>query len=140
MTQEFDAQFKNAWEKIAATPHETLLVDIMRVIRQKERIQEQRTAAILAVLLFLATAGTVETFRLLWLQLSESGVATLSSLLFSDFGTIMTRWQDFSFSILESLPVFNIIASLMGLLAVAVLIRAVIVRLKDFSHQAIYNA
>ena len=140
MTQEFDAQFKPAWEAAAATPHEALLGNIMQDIQRQEQSRSRRAVIVLGTLLAGAATGTVETLHWLWVELSLSGVTTLVGSVFSDFGTIMTRWQDFSFSILESLPVFNIIISLTSLLAVAVLIRAMIVRFKDFSHQAIYNA
>ena len=43
---------------------------------------------------------------------SQSGLGKIFSLLVSDPGTVVTFWQDFTLSILESLPVVSLIMTL----------------------------
>ena len=50
--------------------------------------------------------------------LVQSGFLNFASLFFSDFGMATANFQDFAFSILESLPVFSITLLVGGLIAV----------------------
>jgi hypothetical protein len=54
----------------------------------------------------------VPTFKILLADLTRSGFYEYFSLLFSDTGSIISYWKEFTFSIAESLPIISIISVL----------------------------
>jgi hypothetical protein len=83
-------------------------IDIMGV--KKRIVLFAIMSLFLAVLFALA-------MRSLWGQLNTSGFFYFFSLIFSDFKTVMSFWQSFALATIEAIPVFNLLWTLLVLLA-----------------------
>ena len=85
-----------------------------RIVLAIKREQElQRTKRLLFSFLFLLVASFIATplsWTMLVNQVENSGILYFFSAAFSDFGTFLALWQDFSLAILESLPIMGIVA------------------------------
>jgi hypothetical protein len=62
---------------------------------------------------FISLAGLVPTFKILFTDLARSGFYEYFSLIFSDTGSIVSYWKEFTFSLAESLPVASIASTLL---------------------------
>lgn len=98
------------------TPQEPptgLLAKVMARIHEEERLMSVRRRLILFSTAALTSAGAlipvINTFQG---EFAQSGFSQFSSLVFSDFGSVIANWQDFGLTILESLPATSIIALL----------------------------
>jgi hypothetical protein len=84
-----------------------------RIILEIKREQElQKTKRLLFGFLFLFIVSLVATpfsFRMLVSQAKNSGTLYFISTVVYDFETFLNFWKDFSLSILESLPIVEII-------------------------------
>lgn len=79
------------------------------------RIQEERRLLTIKrqlVIFSLGVAGSaiafIPAFKMLQTGLYESGFLQFFSLIFSDFGTVISYWQNFVMSLLETLPIINL--------------------------------
>ena len=61
-------------------------------------------------------SGLVFTFKTLFTDMARSGFYEYFSLLFSDTGSILSYWKEFTFSLAESLPIISILCVLSLLL------------------------
>ena len=89
-----------------------LLTKILRRIKDvKQRRAQQRciTYLVFTLLSIIGFAPALQYFRT---ELLDSGLPQLLSLLFSDPTIMLTYWQEFTFSILELLPVAGLTAIL----------------------------
>ncbi len=90
-----------------------------RIVLAIKREQElQRTKRLLFSFLFLLVASFIATplsWTMLVNQVENSGILYFFSAAFSDFGTFLALWQDFSLAILESLPIMGIVAFLISI-------------------------
>jgi len=85
---------------------ETLLAQIMSRIQLEQKTRQLKKRLVLFLLMVIgSTAGLAPSFRWLWSELVNSGINHYFSLLFSDFGAVISFWQEFLLSILEALPV-----------------------------------
>jgi hypothetical protein len=102
---------------------DSLLSGIITSIRRAER----RRAAERLILFFPLSIGSLIalyfTFRSTWAASAESGFFSYLSLLFSDFQVVITHWQNYSLSLLETLPAISISLSLASILLLINFIR-----------------
>ena len=103
------------------------------------RIGEERKAARIKWRLVLFSAVTVcsavafvPLFQMLRTGFIESGFLQFFSLLFSDFEIVAAYWQNFSLSLLETLPVFSLMVFLAVVLVFLESLKLLIKNLKIF--------
>ena len=90
-------------------PPEELFGKIMERIHRQERLAALRKRLIIfSIGLAGSLAAFVPALRLMQQSLAESGFAQFFSLIFSDFGIVLTYWQNFALTLLESLPALSI--------------------------------
>jgi hypothetical protein len=88
-----------------------------RVKRYERRVLIVKTTGF-GVLFIASGAGVIVAYVNLMSAAAQSGFFDFASLFFSDFNTAMSNFQDFSFSMLESFPVFSAAFLLVGVIAV----------------------
>jgi len=135
------------WEKLftyynAPEPPVGLLAKILERINQEKRLLTlKRRLAIFsagligAIILFIpALKGVIAGF-------AESGFTQYFSLLFSDAEIVLAYWQNYVFSLLETLPVVSLILFLAIILAILELLKLLVKDLKNIfiSKQLIHN-
>lgn len=105
---------KNYQKKfISPEPPAGLLEKIIYRIHEERRLLNfKRRIIFFSVGLIGSIVALIPSFRALKGGLVESGFIKFLSLLFSDFGVVMTCWQNFALALLESLPTINIIVFL----------------------------
>ncbi len=92
---------------------ENLFGKIMQRINQERRLSVlKRKLAVISFMTTCSLAAFIPVFRMAQAEFSQSGFFQFFSLIFSDFGTIITQWQSFIFTLLESLPLVSITALL----------------------------
>ncbi|MEI6627195.1 MAG: hypothetical protein WCL61_01245 [bacterium] len=84
-------------------------------IRQAEKRQAHLEFALSYSFLFLAIILSLSTFSWIYRDASQTGLLTSLSLIFSDSGTILSYWKEFSFSIVENLPFVSLVSTLISL-------------------------
>ncbi len=89
-------------------PPEGLLQDVMHCIKEYERKRAARRTVFFSVLMALSFASLVPAYRLFLSDLQRSGIAQFLSLLFSDFGVVMSSWRMFAMAVLESFPALSV--------------------------------
>jgi len=85
-------------------------------------VRRRRRAAAWKGLAFLgASACAAFAFAYAWraagAEFSSSGTFQIASLLFSDFHAVIANWYDFTFSVLESLPIVPVVGVLASVLS-----------------------
>jgi len=135
------------WEKLfsyynAPEPPNDLLEKIMKRINQEKRLLTLKrrlfifsTSLIGSIVLFIpALKGVISGF-------TQSGFVQYFSLLFSDAEIVLAYWQNYTFSLLETLPVVSLILLLATVIAILELLKLLAKDLKNIylSKQLIYN-
>jgi hypothetical protein len=88
---------------------ENLLAKIMTRIQREKKIRQLRRRLILFSFAAVSSAFTLASaFNALKAEITQSGIMSYFSLLFSDFGIVISLWQEFCLSVLEILPVMAI--------------------------------
>jgi cell division protein FtsL len=104
----------NSRQTIAVvSPADELLLRISQRAREEELFLQFRKRVVFALIgLIVSALGLV--FATLWFAASSasSGFSEMASLLTSDGGYVLQHWQNYSLSLLETLPVINAIMSL----------------------------
>jgi hypothetical protein len=100
--------FKNAKYE----PDPGLAFSVWRTIITREKRITRIKLWSLSVILFVSTLGLIPAFQMLLNNLAHSGFYEYFSLIFSDGGSMMTYWKEFSFSLVESLPTLSIVLTL----------------------------
>ncbi len=89
---------------------------LLEKIMMKVSLKQRRRAIwefVCSSLVFVATLGLlVPAVSAAHNAMVSSGFYQYIALIFSNFSEVMSSWQDFMFSLLESLPVFSIIVFL----------------------------
>lgn len=109
---------EQALKRLPAKPVPTgLFAGIQLAIQQEERWMRSLrrwvflfSAGLSSLVLFVSVAG-----QSLVVELSQSAFFTYLQLIWSDTDVLYTHGQDIAFSLLESLPVVNLIIGLLGL-------------------------
>jgi len=135
------------WEKLfsyynAPDPPNELLGKIMKRIDQEKRLLTLRrrlflfsTGLIGAIVLFIpALKGVISGF-------TQSGFSQYFSLLFSDAEIVLAYWQNYALSLLETLPIVNLILFLATVFAILELLKLLAKDIKNIfiSKQLIHN-
>jgi hypothetical protein len=103
--------------QLSAMP-EGLVDGVLERIRIEEEYLKFRKAA-----LFVLCGLCVSLLGLIWSLghlidgMARSGFSSIASLAYSDTSVVMQHWQDFAYSLLESLPVISMIIVLTSLVA-----------------------
>jgi hypothetical protein len=82
---------------------------IMLRIDKQKRCMVIRRFSLISGFLLLILVALVPVWRSFQFDISQSGFDQYISLLFYDFNFIITEWQNFSLSLLESLPIISTI-------------------------------
>lgn len=108
------------YEKITtagiANPPAGLLAKVMERIKLEQEKRIRRRLWLFSASSALSLIALVLTFQMAKAEFSESGFLNFFSLLFSDFGVIISYWRNFLASLLESLPVISLMLFLGSLL------------------------
>ncbi len=83
---------------------------ILAIKREQELQQTKRLLFSFLSLLIISFIAAPFSWTLLVNQVENSGILYFVSTAVSDFGTFLVLWQDFSFAILESLPLTGMAA------------------------------
>lgn len=91
-------------------PPKSLFEKIMRRIREERKLLALKRKLIFLSIVFVGSiAALIPTFRMTQAGFVESGFIEFFSLLFSDANIIAAYWKNFALSLLETLPVTNLI-------------------------------
>jgi len=91
------------------SPSATLADRVLFAIERKKRFYAFVKLAIYSVVSVASSVGLAVVWRIEGSAIINSEAINLLSLLFSDFSIVASYWQDYAFSLLESLPVVSII-------------------------------
>lgn len=95
-------------------PAADLFSRIMRRIHSEKKILNlKRRVIFFSFGLIISLLVLVPAFKMVRAEFIESGFIDFFSLLFSDFGAVLTCWQSFVLTLLESLPVMSAVVFLL---------------------------
>jgi hypothetical protein len=123
-------------ESGASEPSGGLLDAVMLHIEGIENHRFHRRVIIFAALTGLAALSFIPAWGELHRELTSSGFSSFASLLSSDTATLASYWKEFSFSLLESLPVFGLVAVLGALFTLLTSLRLLILNISGGAHYA----
>jgi len=90
---------------------QTLFEKIMLRIRaERKRMVLKRKIAIFSFILVVSFIGLIPSIKMAYSGFVESGFVQLFLLAFSDTSIVMVYWQNFTLSLLESLPITGLMA------------------------------
>ncbi|MFA6534294.1 MAG: hypothetical protein WCT37_03935 [Patescibacteria group bacterium] len=104
-----------------------------RLVGVKRRLVAFFLVAVSSLVALLPLGQLVKT------SLIESDFIQFASLLISDFGVILASWQSFSLTLLETLPIINLLAVLAVILLLLESLKFLARELKSFSLLNHYN-
>ena len=91
-------------------PTEGLLSQVLARIEYEKKLSATKKKLVVFLLIFLTSlVAVIPTFQTLRTGFIDSGFIQFFGLLFSDFDIISNYWQNFTLSLLETLPVLNIL-------------------------------
>lgn len=90
---------------------------LVRIRKEQELRAARRQAIIFSLSTIFSAAAFIPAFQAVRTALTESGFAYFFSLLFSDFGAMVSYWHSFVFSLLGSLPITGLLILLTVALA-----------------------
>lgn len=94
-----------------------LFSKIMSRIHKEERLLSVKKRLILFSTAVVISAGAfIPIINAFQAEFAQSGIYQFLSLIFTDSGSVMAYWQDFSLALLESLPAVSTIALLATML------------------------
>ncbi len=94
-----------------AEPPAGLLPKVLKRLEKeaaRSAARARRQLALASLLLLSSLVALVPIFRAAYADLSASGFLSYLSLLFSDFSIVVSSWQSFAFSLLETIPVVSL--------------------------------
>jgi hypothetical protein len=98
-------------------PPAGLFNKIMARIHEEERLLSIKKRLILFSTAVIISAGAfIPIINAFQTEFAQSGIYQFLSLIFTDSGTVLSLWQDFSLALLESLPAVSTIALLATML------------------------
>ena len=90
---------------------------IMNRIHKERQFLIRKRIVVFALLFMGSLIAVFPAFRALEKSITESGFMQFLSLIFTDFRMVVTYWQSFVLSLLESLPIINLTIFLIIILA-----------------------
>ena len=98
-------------------PSAGLFEKIMHRIREEQQLLTiKRRLAVFSVSLIVSASAFIPVLKMVQKELYESGFLQFLSLAFSDFGIIATYWQNFTMSLLETIPAISLTILLITIL------------------------
>ncbi|PIU75295.1 MAG: hypothetical protein COS76_01545 [Candidatus Portnoybacteria bacterium CG06_land_8_20_14_3_00_39_12] len=90
---------------------------MLRIKTEQRKAIVRRKIAIFSFVLVVSLSGFIPALGMAWTDLADSGFVQLFSLAFSDTKIMMTYWQNYLLSLLESLPITGLMVVGISLLA-----------------------
>lgn len=116
-------------------PPPALFAKVMGRIDQEMRVAAiKKKLVIFSALLFGSMAASFPMWAVFKHEVLQSGFIQYAALLFSDFRTTVTYWQDFWLTLLETLPALSLAGALSVLLVILASLRSVIRYVHMISH------
>jgi len=100
---------------------------MLRIADEKRAMATSRRVAVFSLALILSFVGLIPALKAVYFGFVNSGFIQIFSLIFSDTAIVMSLWQNFTLSLLETLPIN-------GILAVGVLMAVFSLSLKFLSN------
>ncbi|OGH91912.1 MAG: hypothetical protein A2534_00260 [Candidatus Magasanikbacteria bacterium RIFOXYD2_FULL_39_9] len=119
------------------TPSATLADRVLFAIERKKRFYASVKLAIYSLVTITSSIGLAVVWRIEGSAIINSEAIQLLSLLFSDFSIVASYWQDYAFSLLESLPVVSIIVVASFAWAACASLWMAARTYKTFNHRAV---
>jgi hypothetical protein len=91
-------------EEAASDLPDTIIKKIVVLERRRMRIR----FALYSTTTLVALVALVPALQYVGIEMAQSGFSTYLSLIFSDSGTILASWKEFSTVLVESLPVIGV--------------------------------
>jgi len=102
-----------------------------RIHQEQHLIVVRRKILFFSIGSFVSVIAAIPAFKILLSEFIESGFEKYFSLLFSDTKIVMSIWQNFTVSLLETLPVLNLIIFSLIVLAFLQMLRLTAKNIKD---------
>ncbi len=103
---------------LTAVPADDLLTRVLARLDMEIKLRAvRRRLAVFGLAFFAALVVLVPAMLSLADNLNSSGFIQYSSLLFYDWQSVLSMWQSFGYSLLESLPIFSLVIVLAAILA-----------------------
>jgi hypothetical protein len=118
-------------------PPEHLRGVILARIAKEARKRQLRRKMLLFGGFFVSGAGVISSLTYFGREILASDFWSIASLVFSDLGTVAGHWQDYSFSLLETLPVVSIIAILVPIAAMLILTKQYAEKLVSYENNTL---
>ncbi len=110
-----------------------LLEQIMLRIDAERKTIAMRRRFVLAAISFLAfSASAIPVWKYFQTNITQSGFSQYLTLIFYDFKIVTANWQDYTLSLLESLPVISTVALLAVILALLAALKVMVQYSKSF--------
>lgn len=120
-------------------PSEELFDKIIMRIQKEKLISAKRRIALFSLGIAASLAALIPIFEMLKTNLSQSGFLQYFSLIFSNPGTVLKYWGDFTLSILESVPMLSLAAFLTIILALLEFLKMLAISIFKISAQHNFN-
>ena len=102
---------KTAFNKLSYEPKENLSLDIWtRILKRKKQAIRFRLYAF-SSLGIISLFSFVPVFKALFTEFAQSGFSDYLSLAFSNGSSLVVYWKDLALSLVESLPIFDVVLS-----------------------------
>jgi len=125
-----EKRLKDLFKQTKYNPDSRLSGDILATINAKERTSFILNLWIYGSLVIISFSGVVFVIENLIYQLSQSGFYEYSALIFSDMNSVAVYWRELSMSLIGSIPVVNIIISLVLIFIILISIRSILNQFK----------
>lgn len=120
-------EYRELFSRLAAVgPREGLSSKILEVIEYRRKRKIFIKKGLVGIPAFLSLISLYPAVAYLSSELSGSGFLYYMSLVFSDGAIILASWQDFLFSLVESLPILSIIVALIPVVILATSLKAML--------------
>jgi len=107
-----EKDLKKAFQNISFEPKNDLAESIWLMVLSRERRIIRIKLYVFSSTLFLSLLGFIPVFKALFAEFTQSGFYEYFSLVFSSGNNLVSYWKELVLSLVESLPVLNIILSL----------------------------
>lgn len=102
-----------------------LFSKVMNRLKAEKRLRQiRRRVFIFSAIFVLSCLAFVPAVIYAWREFESSGFGSYFSLIFFDFKTIASSWQEYILTLLESLPVFGLAAVLVVVFTILSSLRA----------------
>ncbi|PIT90111.1 hypothetical protein COU23_00350 [Candidatus Kuenenbacteria bacterium CG10_big_fil_rev_8_21_14_0_10_36_11] len=107
MPQNFEQLFSNLSQP---EPRPRLFERVWnRLQKEKQLLIVKRKLFLISILSVITGVGLAPVSKSVYINFAESGFFKFFSLIFSDFNAVMASWKNYLISLLETLPVMNLI-------------------------------